>query len=43
MSVGLLLVQISFPLIFLHPHLRWFYVPAATAFHLLAWKTMQTG
>lgn len=43
MSAGLLAIQISFPLIFLHPVLRWFFVPGAITFHLLARMTMDTG
>ncbi len=43
MSVGLLFVQASFPLVFLAERLRWFYVPLGVLFHLLAWKTMDTG
>jgi hypothetical protein len=43
MSVGLLVVQTSFPLIFAHSALRWVYVPLAVVFHLLAMQTMATG
>lgn len=43
MSLGLLFVQASFPLVFLAERLRWFYVPMGVLFHLLAWKTMDTG
>jgi hypothetical protein len=43
MSLGLILVQATFPLALFLPRLRWFYVPAAIAFHLLTWKTMDTG
>ncbi|MCZ6597088.1 MAG: HTTM domain-containing protein [Planctomycetota bacterium] len=43
MSIGLLAVQTSFPLIFLSPKLRWFYVPATVLFHLVAMQTMATG
>ncbi|MEM7311180.1 MAG: hypothetical protein AAF682_31220 [Planctomycetota bacterium] len=43
MSVGLLFVQVSFPLVFLTPLLRWFYVPMAVVFHLVAMQTMATG
>lgn len=43
MSAGLLLVQTSFPLIFLARALRWVYVPLAVAFHLMAMQTMATG
>lgn len=43
LSAGLLLIQVTFPLVFLHPALRWIYVPGALIFHLAAWKTMGTG
>ncbi|MEM8710565.1 MAG: HTTM domain-containing protein [Planctomycetota bacterium] len=43
MQVGLLAVQGTFPLVFLHPWLRWFYVPMAVVFHLMAMQTMNTG
>jgi hypothetical protein len=43
MSLGLILVQATFPLALFLPRTRWFYVPAAVAFHLLTWKTMDTG
>jgi predicted DCC family thiol-disulfide oxidoreductase YuxK len=43
MSIGLLLVQATFPLVFLWKPLRWFYVPMGVAFHLLSWMTMSTG
>jgi len=43
MSIGLLLVQATFPLVFLWRPLRWFYVPMGAAFHLLSWMTMSTG
>ncbi len=43
MQVGLLVVQGSFPLVFLHRKLRWFYVPMAVMFHLMAMQTMSTG
>ncbi len=43
LSAGVLLVQTTFPLVFLAPALRWFYVPAAVAFHLMAMMTMGTG
>ncbi len=42
MSAGLLFVQVSFPLVFV-PGLRWFYVPMAIVFHLMAMQTMATG
>jgi len=43
MSVGLLLVQLGFPLIFLGAWARWVFVPLAILFHLLAMQTMSTG
>lgn len=43
MSVGLLVVQATFPLVFLSQWLRWFYVPMGVTFHILAWQTMATG
>ena len=42
-SIWLLLVQITFPLIFLDKRLRWLFVPASVAFHLGAWMTMVNG
>jgi len=42
-SIFVITLQASFPLIFLHRHLRWFYVPGAAAFHLGAWVTMNPG
>jgi hypothetical protein len=43
MSFGVVLVQALFPLVFVWPRTRWFFLPAATAFHLLTWQTMDTG
>ncbi len=43
MQVGLLAIQTSFPLVFLHRWLRWVYVPGAVLFHLVAMQTMSTG
>jgi predicted DCC family thiol-disulfide oxidoreductase YuxK len=43
MSVGLLVVQATFPLVFAWRPLRWFYVPMGAVFHLLSWMTMATG
>ena len=50
MSFGLVFVQASFPLVFLpitwrgtKRALRWFYLPMAVLFHLLAMQTMATG
>jgi hypothetical protein len=42
-SIGVIFLQTTFPLIYLHPWLRWFYVPGCAAFHLGAWVTMSTG
>lgn len=43
MSIGLVFVQVTFWICVFVPRLRWFYVPAATSFHLMTWKTMDTG
>jgi len=43
LSIGTLVVQGTFPLILFFPRLRWFYLPSALGFHLVAWKTMDTG
>jgi hypothetical protein len=43
MSLGLVLVQATFPIALFWKRSRWFYVPAAVSFHLLTWKTMDTG
>ena len=43
MSIGLVFVQTTFLLAVFVPVLRWFYVPAAASFHLMTWKTMDTG
>jgi hypothetical protein len=42
-SVGVVSVQVLFPLVFVWPRLRWFFLPAATMFHLMTWQTMDTG
>lgn len=42
-SIGVVAVQVLFPLVFVWPRLRWFFLPAATVFHLMTWKTMDTG
>lgn len=42
-SILVITLQASFPLIFLHRHLRWIYVPGAAIFHLGAWFTMNPG
>jgi hypothetical protein len=43
LSVGCVLVQALFPLVFVWPRACWFFLPAATSFHLLTWQTMDTG
>jgi len=43
MSIGLLVVQATYPLVFAWKPLRWFYVPMGVVFHLLSWMTMSTG
>jgi hypothetical protein len=43
MSVGLIAIQATFPLILLGGALRWLYLPGAVAFHLIAMQTMETG
>ena len=43
MSVGLILVQGSFPIALFWKASRWFYVPMGVVFHLMAMKTMATG
>jgi hypothetical protein len=42
-SIGVVAVQVVLPLVLVWPRSRWFLLPAATAFHLLTWKTMDTG
>ena len=42
-SVGVVLVQAAFPLVFCWPRTRWFFLPAAMGFHLMTWQTMDTG
>jgi hypothetical protein len=42
-SVGLVFVQVAFPSVFFWPRLGWFFLPAATGFHLMTWLTMDTG
>jgi len=42
-SGTVLFIQGTFPLVFLHRHLRWVYVPGTVAFHLGAWITMNPG
>jgi hypothetical protein len=36
-------VQALFPIVLLWPRAAWFFVPAATSFHLMTWATMDTG
>lgn len=43
MSTGILFVQVSFPLVLFFPRLLWFYIPAATLFHLLGDMTLGAG
>jgi hypothetical protein len=43
MSVGLIAVQLFFPLALFVPSTRWFFLPMGIVFHLLAWATMDTG
>lgn len=47
MQIGLLAIQIAFPLVLLPGkwgrYARWFFVPGAVSFHLMAMKTMNTG
>jgi len=42
-SIGVVLTQAAFPLVIVWPRTRWFFLPAATAFHLMTWQTMDTG
>ncbi len=47
MQVGLLAIQLAFPLVLLPGkwgrYARWFFIPGAVSFHLIAMKTMNTG
>lgn len=43
MSIGLVLSQLTFPLVLVLPRLRWFYLPVLISMHLITWKTMDTG
>ncbi len=43
MSIGLIAVQVLFPLVLFVPLTRWFFLPMAVVFHLLSWATMDTG
>lgn len=42
-SIAVIALQATFPLVFIHRHLRWIYVPGTVAFHLGAWITMDPG
>ncbi|MBL9078943.1 MAG: HTTM domain-containing protein [Planctomycetes bacterium] len=42
-SIGVVAVQVLFPLVLFWPRARWFFLPAATGFHLMTWQTMDTG
>jgi hypothetical protein len=42
-SIGAVAVQVLFPMVFVWPASRWFFLPAAAGFHLMTWKTMDTG
>jgi len=43
LSVFTVFVQASFPVVFVWPRARWFYLPAAVGFHLTTWWSMDTG
>lgn len=43
LSVLTLVVQTAFPLVFFWKASRWFFLPIAAGFHIVAWKTMETG
>jgi hypothetical protein len=43
LSWGALVVQGTFPLVFVFPGLRWYYLPGAVAFHVITWWAMDTG
>ncbi|MFK7743292.1 MAG: HTTM domain-containing protein [Planctomycetota bacterium] len=42
-SIGVVSVQVLFPLVLIWPKSRWFFLPAAMSFHLMTWMTMDTG
>lgn len=42
-SVGVVSVQVLFPVVLVWPAARWFFLPAALSFHLMTWMTMDTG
>lgn len=43
LSVGMLAVQIAFPVALFWRRSRWFFVPLGIVFHLMTWKTMATS
>jgi len=43
MSLGLIFIQVSFPLVLVFGLARWFYLPGAVLFHMIAMQTMETG
>ncbi len=43
MSVGLIIVQVGFPAVLFWPKSRWFFLPTAASFHLLAMMTLGSG
>ncbi len=43
LSILTVIVECGFPAVLLWPGLAWFFVPAALAFHLGTWATMDTG
>lgn len=42
-SVGLIAIQVGFPLALFFPRTRWILLPGAFTFHLMAMMTMETG
>jgi len=42
-SAGVVLVQITFPIVLVLPRLVRVYIPASVLFHLIAWKTIETS
>lgn len=43
LSLGAIVVQGTFFMVFLWPLSRWFYLPSVVAFHVMTWKAMDTG
>ncbi|MFQ5505099.1 MAG: DCC1-like thiol-disulfide oxidoreductase family protein [Planctomycetota bacterium] len=43
LGIGILAVQLTFPLVLVLPVTRWFYLPAVLLLHLGSWKTLDTG